>query len=178
MTCTLHGRRVSLIILIIPFLFNGHDPSPFSHFLPFSSSCRKETRETIVLLLPEKKRVRELFRLPSPPSARCSNIRRHLYRLGFFTYQRGRWFLSFLLLIYLLYINLTIFGLRVVSDGLAQWTETGYKFVHWKVEPQCLQRSLLLRMSILPQQLPTPNDTQLLQWRQSTWSVQEHGLEG
>lgn len=53
----------------------------FSRFLPHAE---QETRETIVLLLPEKKRVRELFRLPSPPSARCSNICRHLYILGSF----------------------------------------------------------------------------------------------
>jgi len=71
--------------------------------------------------------------------------------------------LCYLLLIYLLDLNLTIFGLYVVSDDLAQCTETSYKFVHWKVEPQCLQRSLLLRMSILPQLVPTPNDIELLQ---------------
>jgi hypothetical protein len=71
----------------------------------------------------------------------------------------------FVLFAFNLFIRLEpkIFGLRVVSVSLAQWTETGYKFVHWKVEPQCLQISLLLRMSILPQQFPTPNDTQLLQ---------------
>jgi hypothetical protein len=33
-------------------------------------------------------------------------------------------------------------------------------------------------MSILPQLVPTPNNTQLLHLRQCTWTVQEHGLGG